>query len=727
MEIFISERCRCLEFIFLRQTILTRPQRPDPLAAKSLCIVSLTRIFLLTQDHQSLVREITTPSLAAYIAACLNVTKQTNSFTKNSDMFTEYLLQSFSELIILHPSSFRPFVQQIRTLVLPLIAPVPSDTSDTSPAKPSQRISRSLSEAARRTFVMLLVCSPKNTAGEEWTKSLQLTIVSAQRTADKVFRAMLEDWRPPTGSLDNADLALNETIRDERPQPLDLPSWTGIHAGVERLDGLLCTVEAFVSSTSSTAIPLPLSSMSNLTDRVLSVSRPGGTKGSRSRPEIGRDEREGLIVGLPQLYISAMEIISRLTTRIGSGFAAIKETTVEQVSWVLQNERTNDEVKLAAYSVLTRILLQFGFSLPSSCSAPISHCIAACCEDISPPDRESINLSGKGSSIIDSSLANVDAYLKFAEKTNITGASREIVEAAATLLKTALENLPPDFLTSSLRATVDRVAILLGDQDMMLASVMNPCVGRKGNPASLSILPMLARTQSRGLAIEALLRPQMPMLQPRLTTEEDGALERRQSPEHFTQEYQDRSSLYPYGFDGIESRNAVEKDDTKNKAATSPKHDDAARSPIAAKSGADLPRPASPSLEFQNSEMPLKRTREIDTATDAETEDFGVTAADDAMQSERETSSKRVRLMDNASELAQSGAAVTDDVEVHGPQPATTGASDPTSVQVAVATTAMIPDDPVDSDESDFEMPTLYLDSDDEDEDEDEGEGGDDE
>lgn len=216
------------------------------------------------------------------------------------------VLQAFTELITLHPSLFRPFVSQIQTLVFPLIAPTPSDLGS---EEQMTTVCGRLSATARKLFVLLHVCGPKNTAGEEWTRSLQTVIVSTQATADRVFRALSEDWRPRTSKTHGADLTMSETVSDRKPQPLALSGWNGIYAGIERLDGLLCTVQTFIASTSSTAVALPVNNILSLTDRVLSLLHPSGTRGSRIRPEISRDEREGLGLWLPQLHVSAIAIL----------------------------------------------------------------------------------------------------------------------------------------------------------------------------------------------------------------------------------------------------------------------------------------------------------------------------------------------------------------------------------------------------------------------------------
>ena len=50
--------------------------------------------------------------------------------------------------------------------------------------------------------------------------------------------------------------------------------------------------------------------------------QPSNTKDSRIRPDVGRDERDGLTAGLPQLHISAMNLLFVMIQCMGSAFAA---------------------------------------------------------------------------------------------------------------------------------------------------------------------------------------------------------------------------------------------------------------------------------------------------------------------------------------------------------------------------------------------------------------------
>lgn len=486
-------------------------------------------MFLLTHEHQSLVREITTPSLPGFITACLSLVHKLCSpkAAQESHVRSPLLLvvlHALSELIAMHPTSFRPFVPQIISWTHPLIAPTPSNFES---GNDQNYISASVSESARRLFVLLHVSGPKNTAGEVWTTSIDALIITIQRTADKIFRSLIEDWTSSTGRYDAAiSVLVEDVVSDQKPTPLALPAWTGIHAGIERLDGLLHTLQAFLASATAAVVTLPVGNILSLVDRILSTFPPGNGRNPRVKSEIGRDEREGLWVDLPRLQISAIGVYSLMISRMGHGSVAIVSTIMEQLLWTFESQYGNDGFRRAAYGLVSQILAAFGPSLPKTSTISLSRCIRMCCEDLLPSiesqlqgEQASFPDSNKPSNGINSST-NADSYLRSAiNQVGLPGASSDVLEAARELLPLTLTNLPQEYLPFSLRCQIERTAIITSNNKAMLASVMNPTSKRKRQKQKSSILPLLARANPEALEVEALLRPQMP---PILSRRSDG-------------------------------------------------------------------------------------------------------------------------------------------------------------------------------------------------------------
>ena len=680
-------------------------------------------MFLLTHEHQSLVREITTPSLAPFITAALNtVSSPTSSqagraFLGQSSLLL-VVLQAFSELIILHPTSFRPYIQQIQTLVNPLIAQTWSSFEIEENA-----VSESAIQEAQRLFALLHVCAPKNTAAEEWSRSLQTVILSAQRTADKIFRGFVEDRRQRTEKSGLADNEIGETVVDRKPQPLALPGWVGINAGVERLDGLLGLVQAFLSSETSTAVTTPISNIVGLVYRILSVLQSDSSRNSRIRPEISRDEREGLEVGLPRIHVSALAILSRLMLRVGSGFNATLQRSIDYMLWVMEIQYSSEKIRKVVYTTMSQILTEFGPTLPTSCATPIARCVRQCCEDLltshDPSILEGQNLSSKGVAQTDNkpSVTNADAYLKAAATgVRATNVSAAVVAAAEMLLPLTLTSLPPGYLSLAVRTRVDRTAILTDNKTAMLASVISPPVGNKGQQSMISIMPMLARAHSDNFGFEALIRPQMPVIHFRGTAGEESTPDEEEEIQLHEKSSDRLHNDFPANRLGFSRGDASNDDlieavngDIENLSRVGILKDDS----VPATNGGNMPTADLPPPTENWPHTPSKRARDLGEP-DALTMPNPLTV-------EEVSSSKRPRLISEGAEQepkpGDSGvvtSAVND-------QPSR-AAEPPSFMPEAVSEVK-----PVDSDESDFEMPTLYLeDSDEEDLEEKGGEEDDD-
>ena len=696
-------------------------QRPDPPSTKKLCIITLTRIFLLTHEDQTLVREITTPSLPGFITACLNLTEapistKTSQGPRVQGSLLFVVLQSLTELIALHPTLFRPFVEKkkLQNLLFPLIAPT---LSNFEPKDSIEAILGPVSKEARHLFVLLHVCFPKNTAGEEWARQLHTISVSTHRTADRVFRALIEDWRPSTEKLDlEHSMPESEVVCDQKPEPLALPSWTGIYAGVERLDGLLHTVQAFLASSTSTSVVLPVSTIMALIDRVLSVFPPSKGKGTQIRPEIGRDEREGLWAGLPRLHVSAMEVLSLMITRLGVSFGAMAHGVLEQSFWVLESEGCHTNVRRTAYQIISKIFEVFGPSLPKPCAISLSRCVKMCCEDLltqnETPKQDGGPPNSKKFFTRAASSSNANSYLQFSDTGNTElRIPADVLAAARKLLPLTLTSLPNGFLSFSLRCLIDRTAILSNNKEAMLGSVMNPAEKQKGGNRSGSILPMLVRAYPEACEVEALLRPQMPILRSKRRDEEQDMSEE----EDETYRYDDKreaiqADLNRHAFDLDETGN-IQEGIVGSKVQVSEAIQDLGGFEYS-KATLELPELAHPTvIGLPDPEFAIAHTSNKRDLTDIYEHDTNLGAPNASaigtlQPSVIDSPSKRPRLdLDKTKEEAQEEAQEDHERAPRNYSPAVAAPTKP-----IIGSHFEVAQD--DSNESDFEMPTLYLEPD---------------
>ncbi|KAI9762629.1 MAG: hypothetical protein M4579_000247 [Chaenotheca gracillima] len=512
------------------KNILSILRKSDPAATKILCIAALTRIFLLTLDYQTLVRQINTPNLPSYINFGLNLitgkrTPESGGAKPNvSSPLLQPVLESFCVLLPNHPTLFRPFATQIHSILCHLVASTPPSPRVLIGGIEKNnaltcRVSEEVSEAARELFTLLHHCAPKQTASSEWSVALNAVVADAHTTADQVFRAVIEDWESTSSQLGTSldPKTLRDTIGDNRKGSMGLPEWTG----------------SFVSSRTYSSIPLPVGALLDLQSRILTLTVPdAGETRERINPAISRDEREALWIGLPQLHVAALELLSRMMQRLGSSFLPVVQGSLEQVWWIFEAESWDRSIRCHIYEVLANLLHLGGSGLGKASISQLSGVIRSCCNDLLPTrfaassgTLQDNTPGGKSTqSNLASSSTNVDAFLPTkASKEDLVSSTAssetDLHSRAWRLLPLFISNISTTHLTASLRDQIDRTAILTQHKNAMLASVLHqPPLKRNAKPTS-SILPFLARTFGGDLEIEGLLRPRMPLVRHKTLTE----------------------------------------------------------------------------------------------------------------------------------------------------------------------------------------------------------------
>ncbi|KAJ5737189.1 uncharacterized protein N7483_002314 [Penicillium malachiteum] len=493
--------------------------KPDPISTRKMSMITLTRIFHLTYQYPTLVREITTPHLPGFITAALNLVstlvKSPSGSTrkpKPNTPFMETVLQVCLELVPRHPTIFRPFASQLRSLLTEILG------------SSSVYYPDSVMDIAEQLFASLHKCAPKDKAGAGWTDDCRSTVLSIHRAADYVFRAVKEQWESVDGSLVFTRQKYSEELTDDGSDALGLPGWNGIHAGADRIITLLRILSNFVAMPSASAVALPLGSILDITSRLTSVTAPS-TEGTQSaiqaNPQIGRDEREMLWSELPRIHVTCMDLLARVASVLETSTTSVMHNMLEQITWVFRNEKASRNVRVASYELLRDLITLNGPAMTKQNVASLVNVLRACCHDLLPVSNDSNSQSksqtdSKSKTKNGQGTTNADSFLNpDLQKNRISQASSqspELENAASALLQAVLLSTPAELLPGSIRTEIDRTIILVSDKDAMLASVLNPLPAIKGRAAGASILPFLVRSHADQMEVEALVRPRMPVL-----------------------------------------------------------------------------------------------------------------------------------------------------------------------------------------------------------------------
>ncbi|KAL1641617.1 hypothetical protein SLS58_005892 [Diplodia intermedia] len=520
--------------------------KPDPPTSKVLAIVTLTRIFMLTRDYQTLVREITTPSLTPFITSCVNILSRARSADQGTPQLVETVLESFARLLPRHPTTFRPHLGKINQYLSTVIAQ--------SSADEHAYLSADGLAAARNLYAQLPNCAAKSGSKEEWEKSLQNAIIATHQAADKVFRAVIEDWESVTGIQppSTTNRTLEQVVQQPEPDQCGFPAWTGVYAGSSRLIGLLELLAKLTASSTSPSGPVSyrIAHVMDLLTRVLSITAPAGQdrknqgRGITFNDQIGKEERNALFTVLPQIHMAALGLFEVLVDRFGRALSPVMEFFLERLTFVFQEERSLANIRASSYSVLSKALPIVGSTLTTPQVKSLNIIMHTCCEDLLLRDISAVTASKTGPATGSTNGStknqpqtsiNADSFLSNAKnKSPQADIPDGLRESARALLPLLLTHLPAHAMDNSVRARIDSTAVLIQHEDALLASVLS--LDPRGNP---SLLPLLARLHPESPAVEALLRPRVPVIRANASSNFNVVAEESEDEEEEEEEEED--------------------------------------------------------------------------------------------------------------------------------------------------------------------------------------------
>lgn len=473
-------------------------KKPDPPLLRCLTIVTLTRIFMLTWEFPTLIREITTPSLPTFVSTCLNNLTARPSTPQE----LKATLECFAQLLPRHPTIFRQHQDAVAKLLT---------TTFENKASGDQ-----IMDLASRVSVLLHQCEPKNGASDKWDATLIATLHSAHSMADRTFMSIEEDWQSVTGTnFINKNILsdLYSKAQDART-PADGPVGQFITPGYQGLMNHLRLLTAYFASATSASVVGSVGAVTDLLTRLMSntISTSSTKSTIRFKRDAVREERDALTEILPQIHVACIEVLSIILDRYGNAITPALQPFLDQIMWIFHASSANVEVRTATYVVGKKILDINGQSLNKEAIGGLKKYIVACCEDLLPTIEEKDPSNSNGNK--QQSTMNADTFLK--QGTTKPSAKTELAglkSAAWDLLPTLLGQLPVEHCPIALRATMDRTAVLSRHKDAVMASTLNHTstakAARKGN----SLLPLLAREYPTDPQVEVLLRPRMPILQ----------------------------------------------------------------------------------------------------------------------------------------------------------------------------------------------------------------------
>ncbi|KAL2019658.1 hypothetical protein VTK56DRAFT_9277 [Thermocarpiscus australiensis] len=494
-------------------------QKPEPLSSKELCIVTLTKIYMLLHGYQTLVREMATPTLPSYVTACLQLIKPPASGRplKVPAAFVDTVACSLSKLVVLYPTTLRPFATQIKAALRAYIAPTSSEPL---------LVPHSLRESSRRLFILLSHTAPKNGSSEEWAKAIRSAILDCHATVDQVFRAVVESWESSTGYR-SQQVRIGVDPSGGGDSAEELPPWTGVQAGAERLVGLLEYLAEFLNNETKSPVTVPLGELLDLTARITLVTppSPASEDSIETNPAIGRDEKAELWSVLPDIHIAVLRLHRALIRRLRENALPLATDILDQMVRVFNASRHIPSLRETSYILAKQLLNLCGPTLPKLSVDSLTPLIHASCQDMllatghleakppqEPPSTNGTKQQQQQQQQQKPTTTNADAFLTNPTTTTTSTTKKptpfpalppSLTDSATSLLPTLLSHLPQSHLAPETRGLLDRTAILARDKAAMVASVLHPYRDSRGRYYA-SILPFLARQFPREQELEVL-------------------------------------------------------------------------------------------------------------------------------------------------------------------------------------------------------------------------------
>lgn len=269
-----------LTWIKLLLRILER-ENFEPLIERT--ISTAHTIFQMTEGKPSLTRDLTTPSLPTlftHIFAILAKESMSDDLLKN-------ILYHLQSIVVSHPTTFRPFAGKLQALTTKYLNGFSTDAE--------------LIDLAARNYASLHLCAPKNTAAEQWATGFNAVLGECHATCSYIFQTVIE--QKPLLPV---------------PQGMDMLPFTSDYAtqvaqAVRRLQALLATIKAFLSTSTKDIVKIPVGQVVMLIQRMLEITPKSGIKASTPQ-----SSQVALISVLSQVHAQAFDLTYSALMTLGS-------------------------------------------------------------------------------------------------------------------------------------------------------------------------------------------------------------------------------------------------------------------------------------------------------------------------------------------------------------------------------------------------------------------------
>jgi pre-rRNA-processing protein RIX1 len=432
--------------------------KPDPPTSKKLCVLTLTRIFEQTHAYSNLIREITTPSLPAFISACLQVLRQLGPQIAPNRLATVVFL-SLARLVPNHPAIFRPYLADLQSLTASI------RSTERSTVRERLDFTEPTVEAASSLSVALYASAAK--PGEARDASLE-----------SILRASEDSLRSSLRALFDSDYDTSSASSTKITKPDEICSLIG-------------SLKSFIDCPTTKSVKMPIGRLLHLT--IDASIAPSLTRTSSSDPE-SRKAQDEFFQQMPLIQTHLFDLATALINRLGRVALPAATELLDAAGNLIETSRALSFLRASIYRCIATILPIVGPCLAQSnlSITKLSHVACAdLLQDLEPKSESSLN---------------PNAIIGMSEARSSINGSIHLQLAARDLVSSLLRHLPSRLLSKASRAELDRVVILSTHEAPILASLLNVA------HEAPSLLPFAARLLPGSDMVESIIRPRLPVV-----------------------------------------------------------------------------------------------------------------------------------------------------------------------------------------------------------------------
>ncbi|KAK9239248.1 rRNA processing/ribosome biogenesis-domain-containing protein [Lipomyces kononenkoae] len=442
---------------WIKLLLMILERRNDNFTTLRAVIRALSKLFALTRGKPTLTRELATPNIPSFLASLIALSSSPDQLGPRTLSMT---LPALLAIVLDNPTTFRPFASKLSNNIL---YPILNSSSQTGTA-----VRRDIEFLTRKLFVSIYRTVPKD-QHMEWRISILRVIGETHKALSQTFDIVDEN--------DNYD-----KVPSGWDATMDIQD---SFVGVLRIEMLLRTLESFLNTSTHSRVQVPISSIVQLVDRLLSLD-PENLQFKDSSDRIKQDFIASV---LPSLHANVYGLLTTLVKTAGQSLLPHADTLLSHVATIPASR--NPLYNIPIYTFLADFLSVVAF-LPMHLYSEINHAIDLALSNLSSTQHAPSSLPDFAS--------HPHAFIS-KPKSQVTIPA---IKFLAAVVGTA-----PD-LPATMRSLVDRFSIIGSQVELPDESLLLEVVQQPGRNIRWSVLPMAARRLPKNRNMSCILHPRFP-------------------------------------------------------------------------------------------------------------------------------------------------------------------------------------------------------------------------